>query len=179
MNLKRTTIVLVSAVALAAWFAAAMTPGRAPVLPAPIAPTPVDRTGDELANEIARLRERLRPDPAPREPIRNPFAFRAAPLPASSAPLAGRGATGTGAAGAGDAEPPVRLRLMLAGVAEDPAPDGVQRTAIITGNGQLALAKEGETVTDRGVAYEVRTIAADSVELRDLRDGTTHRLTLK
>ena len=44
-----------------------------------------------------------------------------------------------------------RLRLTLAGIAEDPAPDGGSpvRTAIIAGNGQLFLAKNGDTVTDQ------------------------------
>ncbi len=74
-----------------------------------------------------------------------------------------------------------RLRLTLAGIAEDPAPDGggSVRTAIITGNGQLFLAKEGDTVADRGVEYRVGNISADSAELIDLRDNTTRRLTLK
>ena len=67
-----------------------------------------------------------------------------------------------------------RLRLTLAGIAEDPSPDGSGsvRTAIITGNGQLFLAKDGDTVADSGVEYRVTNISADSAELIDLRDGS-------
>jgi hypothetical protein len=79
------------------------------------------------------------------------------------------------------------LRLSLAGIAEDPGPAGgvPVRTAIIAGNGQLFLAKEGDIVTDRGVEgvegveYRVGTISADSAELTDLRDSTIRRLVLK
>ena len=56
------------------------------------------------------------------------------------------------------------------------------RTAIIAGNGQVFLAKEGDTVTDRGVEnvnYRLGNISADSAELIDVRDGSIKRLTLK
>ena len=83
-----------------------------------------------------------------------------------------------------------RLRLTLAGIAEDPGRpnDGGNlgnlggapvRTAIIAGNGQVFLAKEGDTVSDRDVEYKIGKVSADSVELIDLRDSTTRRLTLK
>ena len=71
-------------------------------------------------------------------------------------------------------------RLTLAGIAEDPVPDGTAlvRTAIISGGGQLFLAKESDVVSDGGDSYTVTTIAPDSVELTSLRDGTTRRLAL-
>jgi hypothetical protein len=74
-----------------------------------------------------------------------------------------------------------RPMLTLAGIAEDPGPEGggPVRTAIITGNGQLFLAKEGDTVTDRDVEYKVGNISGDSAELTDLRDGSVRRLTLR
>jgi hypothetical protein len=77
-------------------------------------------------------------------------------------------------------EPPP-LRLTLAGIAEDPGPAGgvPVRTAIIAGNGQLFLVKEGDTVTDRDIEYRVGNISADSAELIDLRDNTTRRLALR
>ena len=65
MNLKRTTIIFVGGAAFAAWLSAAITPGRPPAPVEVIAPAPVDASGAALAGEIARLRERLRPDPAP------------------------------------------------------------------------------------------------------------------
>jgi hypothetical protein len=180
MALKRTTIVVAGGAAFAAWLSAAITPGR-PIAPvAAIAPAPVDASGAALAGEIARLRERLRPEPAPSQPARNPFTFqstRSAAAPIVPAPAAKD--TGVAAA-AVDVDVP-RLRLTLAGIAEDPAPDGGApvRTAIVSGNGQVFLAKEGDTVTDRGVEYRIGRISADSAELVDLRDSTVRRLTLK
>src|SRR6185503_12060113 len=85
MSTKRTAIIFVGGVALAAWLSAAMNPGRAPVAPAAIRPAPIDVTGAVLSDEIARLRERLRPDATPRQASRNPFVFRS-PLPRPSPP---------------------------------------------------------------------------------------------
>jgi hypothetical protein len=173
MSLKRTTIILVSAVALAAWFAAAMTPARPPVPRLTSTSEPIDASGAALASEITRLRERLRPEPAPRGPIRNPFRFRTAPIPAAPPPVA----VSPGMPALENQVP--RPSLTLAGIAEDPGPEGTLRTAIISGSGQLFLAKQGETVADRGITYRVERIVEDSVELTDLRDGTTLRLTLR
>jgi hypothetical protein len=175
MNLKRTTIIVAGGAAFAAWLSAAIVPGR-PVVPVQvIAPAPVDASGAALAGEIARLRERLRPDPRPSEHARNPFTFQTVRpvVPPSSA-----AAKATGILAAVDLP---RMSLTLAGIAEDPAPDGGApvRTAIITGNGQLFLANDGDTVADRGVDYRVMNISPDSAELVDLRDNTTRRLRLK
>jgi hypothetical protein len=181
MNLKRTTIIFVSGVALAAWLSAAMTPGRPPAASVVIRPAPIDTKGAVLAGEITRLRERLRPDAAPRQATRNPFVFRST---GHAAPAARVGAVEKDASAAVVLEAP-RLRLTLAGIAEDPGPVGdvgggtLVRTAIIAGNGQVFLAKEGDTVTDRGVEYKVGKISADSVELIDPRDSTIRRLTLR
>ena len=178
MSLKRTTIIVVSGVALAAWFSAAMTPARPPAGSHQFRPAPVDARGAVLASEIARLRERLRPQVTPREGTRNPFVFRSTHAAPGSrvAATAEKDAPTTAAV----AEPP-RLSLSLAGIAEDTdaAAGGLVRTAIISGNGQVFLAKEGDTVTDRGVAFKVGNISADSAELTDARDGSTRRLTLK
>ena len=179
MNLKRTTILFVSGAALAAWLSAAITPGRPPAPVNVIAPTPVDASGAALASEIARLRERLRPDPRPSESTRNPFAFQSS-RPAAPAWISPVPAAQEALPVAAAVDVP-RLRLTLAGIAEDPAPDGSSplRTAIIAGNGQLFLAKNGDMVTDQDVGYRVGNISADSAELTDIRDGTIRRLTLK
>jgi hypothetical protein len=182
MSLKRKTIIFVSGVALAAWISAAMTPGRPPATSISIRPSPIDTKGAVLAGEIARLRERLRPDATPREAARNPFVFRSSQR---AAPAPRVGATvdrniSAAAPGVDIVEPPP-LRLTLAGIAEDPGPAGgvPVRTAIIAGNGQLFLVKEGDTVTDRDIEYRVGNISADSAELIDLRDNTTRRLALR
>jgi hypothetical protein len=179
MKLKRTTIIFLGGAAFAAWLSAAISPGR-PVAPVDVsAPAPVDASGAALASEIARLRERLRPDPRPRQPARNPFAFQST-RPAARPSLATEPAPTDAAVAAAAVDVP-RLRLTLAGIAEDPAPPGGSpvRTAIIAGNGQVFLAKNGDTVTDRDVVYRVETISADSAELIDLRDSTVRRLVLK
>jgi len=187
MSIKRTTIIVVGGVALAAWLSAAMNPGRAPAAPATVRPAPIDATGAALSGEIARLRERLRPDAMPRQATRNPFVFRSSPSRAAPGSpdkivdtVAAAAAKDAAVAAAVLAEQG-RLRLSLAGIAEDPGPAGAApvRTAIIAGNGQVILAKEGDTVSDRGVEYRLGTISSDSAELTDPRDNTIHRLVLK
>jgi hypothetical protein len=190
MNLKRTVTIAAVGGALAAWFAGAATSNREPA-PAPIVEThPIEKRGEALANEIAKLHERLRPNVAPRESPRNLFAFRSRvsrPAPVDPAPKAALS----------EALPPVtppQPALKLAGIAEDTgdASDandasgtnetsgnnrkGPVRTAFISGEGQLFMVKEGDNVTNR---YRVTKIAADVVELTDLGDGATRRLALK
>ena len=179
MNVKRTAIIFVGGAALAAWLSAAIAPSRPPIVSQRIAPAPIDASGAALANEIARLRERLRPSPAPRETLRNPFVFRSPRRSVSSftpEPLAAAG-TDVPAATAADAGRP---RLTLAGIAEDTAPDGAMvRTAIISANGQLLLVKQGDLVNDGAATYTVGTVSADGVELVAPGEGTTRQLILK
>jgi hypothetical protein len=66
--------------------------------------------------------------------------------------------------------------VKLSGIAEDVTAEGVSRTAIISGFGQLFLVKEGDSVTDR---YRVAKISSDVVELSDLTGGAVLRLALK
>ena len=171
MHVKRTATIVLVGGALAAWFAGAATSNRA--LPAPIIPKPaaIDASGAALATEIARLHERLRPSTTPRTPSRNLFAFRAAPAPV--APAAPHAAL-TEMPIVPQA-PPMPV-LKLAGVSEDPGDAGPVRQAFISGEGQLFIVKEGETVTAR---YRVAKISPDVVELIDLGDNTTRRLALK
>jgi len=172
MNLKRTATIVVGGAAVGAWLAGAATsnPGRSAMS---IAPTPaIDVRGEELAAEIARLQERLRPTSQPRQPGRNLFTFRAraaqpAPMVAATAPEAITPAMPL---------TPPPLPLKLAGIAEDEGPEGPLRTAIISGEGQLYLVKEGDEVTPR---YRVGKISADVVELVDVGDNTTRRLALR
>jgi len=106
---------------------------------------------------------------APGRAARDIFAFKrrtpARPI-ASNAPLA---------AVAAPVQPPLAL-FKLIGVAEDAGAGGVIRTAIISGQGQLYLVKEGETVAS---IYRVGMLSADSVELLDSTGGPVVRLTLK
>src|SRR5712692_10284006 len=87
MNLKRTATIAVVGGALVAWLAGAATSNRsiAPPILAPAAP--IEARGAELANEIARLHERLRPTATPAQPGRNLFVYHAA-APRAAAPIA-------------------------------------------------------------------------------------------
>src|SRR4051812_36864360 len=76
MNVKRIAVLGVVGGATVAWFAAASTTGRRTTIDAPIRKTmPVELRGAELAAEIARLHERLRPGAVPQLPARNLFEF--------------------------------------------------------------------------------------------------------
>jgi hypothetical protein len=169
MNLKRTTTIVVVGGALLAWLAGAATSNREAALAPIVQTTPIDVRGAELASEIARLHERLRPSVSPRQPERNLFAFRAAPVRAMPPPPAPKAALT-------EAAPLAQPSLKLAGIAEDPGPDGPVRTAIISGEGQLFMVKEGETVA---VRYRVARISADVVELVDVNDNSVRRLALR
>jgi hypothetical protein len=173
MNLKRTATIAVIGGALVAWLAAAAT-SRHEIAPPPAVQTlPIETRGAELASEIARLHDRLRPD-APLIPSgRNLFTFRTAPvrpLPPPPPPVP--------VAALSEAAPqaPALPALKLAGIAEDPGPDGPVRIAFISGEGQLYMVKEGEAVTAR---YHVVKISADVVELSDVSDHTVRRLALR
>ena len=173
MNLKRTATIGAIGGALAAWLASAATSNRPVPRPIVTRTPPIDLRGAELADEIARLRERLRPTTTPSQPARNLFTFRppraraAAPQIAAPAPAAIVEAP---------APQPAQPPLKLAGIAEDPGPDGPIRIAIISGDGQLFMAKEGDAVTLR---YRVAKISSEVVELTDLTDNSVRRLALR
>ena len=172
MNLKRTTTIVVGCGALAAWLAGAATSTRRVPPPIVTPRQPIEASGAELASEIARLHERLRPNASPRQPGRNLFAFKSSPARPAAAPIPAEPSAALAEAPAVLAAPP----LKLAGIAEDLGPDGPERTAIISGNGQLFMVKVGENVTPR---YRVAKISADVVELTDLEDGAIRRLALR
>jgi len=171
MNWKRTATIGVVGGALAVWLAGAATSNRRVIDTTIATPTPIELRGAELADEIARLRERLRPVVEPQRPARNLFQFSsraAAPRsrvdpssPAISDPPAQRA----------PAAPP----LKLVGIAEDPGPDGPIRTAIISGLGQLFFVKEGDSIAGR---FRVQQLSSEVAELSDLVDSTIHRLAL-
>ena len=156
-----------------AWLYAAATSGnRDRVESIVMKPPAIDSRGAELADEIARLHERLRPSATPRQPGRDLFSF-VSPAPARPAPVQTPNGRAAIEAPIVRPAPPA---LKLSGIAEDATPDGLVRTAILSGFGQLFLAKEGDNVAER---YRVVQISSDVVELTDLTEGHTIRLALR
>lgn len=171
MNWKRTATLGVVGGALAVWLAGAATSNRRVVDTTIARPTPIELRGAALADEIARLRERLHPVVEPQHPARNLFQFssRAAAPPSRVDPLP---AISDAPAQRVPAAPP----LKLIGIAEDPGPDGPIRTAIISGLGQMFFVKEGDSIAGR---FRVQHLSGEVAELSDLVDSTTVRLALK
>jgi hypothetical protein len=173
MNLKRAAMLCVLGGALAAWLAAAATSGR-PESTVPIVTRPpvIDSRGQELASEIERLHERLRPAAAPREPARNLFSYTAPKPPPPSRQEIEKAALAE--VPAAPAPPPP---LKLEGLAEDVGPDGSPvRTAVISAQGQLFLVKEGDLIASR---FRVVKVSAEVVEIVDPIGNSTLRLALK
>src|SRR5262249_37165793 len=115
MDVKRIVVLGVSGGAIAVWLASAATATRpAPV--APIVPKPhvVEISGAQLAAEISRLRDRLRPDAVPAE---QRDLFRYSPRRSSASVSA------VPAVPAADVAParPLAPALKLVGMADDTA----------------------------------------------------------
>ena len=157
---------------VATWFAVTPSDTTAPKAGATI----VDRArpggallADDLAAEEAKLRRHDGNLP-PRPSTRNPFRFSAKqPAATSSHP-------GQAAEALAPTEPaqPAQPSLSLSGIAERKTPQGLVRTAIISGEGQLYLVTEGEMVAGR---YRVMTVDSDAVTLGDER-GANIRLVM-
>jgi hypothetical protein len=157
MTFKWATTVVIVVGALAVWRIAVSKPERAaPATMSIDASAPIDARGAALAKEIARLHDRAN-GAAPPRLARNLFHFVLPPRPAPVAAVVNR------ASEVAEAIPPPALKLI--GVAEDAAPGGLIRTAIISGPGQVYVVKEGERVTSR---YLVARISSEVVELQDL-----------
>ena len=170
MNLKQTATIVTTGGALAAWLVGGATTNHT-VAPAPVVErAPVETKSQELAAEIGRLRDRLRPTSTPRQPGRNLFRFHAAPV--APPPVVAAPAAPVAAPPPASAVVPMRL----VGMAEDPGADGPMRMAFINVSGQLFSVKEGESILDQ---YRVTKITADVVELTGSHDGSVRRLALR
>jgi len=171
--LRATTYAGVASV-LVTWLASA-SGVSAPPEPSPAQSRPSVSSTQALADDVqaqtARLRDRLAVAPAPRTPVRNPFAFAVRPQrPALDRPAP---AAAIAAAPALPPEPP----LQLAGIAEQQTAGVTVRTAMITADSdELFMLTVGGTLGGR---YRVTAISSDAVELSDLVTGGTRRLTLR
>jgi hypothetical protein len=151
---------------VATWFA--VTPAPAPpashLAEAPRTSATREVTVDDLNVQEARLREH--PGRVPLRPTgRNPFRFGKSSTPAAPAQ---EPAASTTAPPAVTSVP--QPSLFLSGIFTDKG----KRSAIITGDAQLYVVKEGESVAGR---YRVVTVDSDAVTLKD-DAGTETRLVL-
>jgi hypothetical protein len=173
MNVKRTAMIGVAAVALAVWISAATTSNVRTVVPVvPAKASVVDKSGAELAVEVKRLHERLRPSDTP---VHSRDLFRYAGKGSASAAAVVTAAPPAPAVQE-QAFAPLVAPLKLEGLAEDQGDQGPVRTAIISGFGDIFLVKVGDSVTSR---YRVAKISPDAVELTDLSNNTPLRLALR
>ena len=128
----------------------------------------------DVTREVERLASRLENAPRPRDPVRNPFTLtsrtRATSPPPSAVVAVGRPAPAV-VAGPAAGLPAVSL----AGIGVERMSYGRRRTAILSADGRVLLARIGDEVMGR---FQVRAVTDDAVELFDLRDGTVLRLTL-
>lgn len=173
MRVKRTAMLGVGCAALAVWLAAAATSGtRQQPAAQNLPPAAVELQGEDLAAEIARLRDRLRPTAAPSH-TRDLFNYAA---PSDAGAGARRPSEATAPPSPVSSPMVSRPTMKLIGIAEDDGAGEVVRTAIISGLGDVFLVKEGESIA---LQYRVLRIGGDAVELTDVGDGTSFRLALK
>ena len=174
MNIRRIAWLGVTLIAVASWFSAASTPDlRTPSL-LERAPSnrELDRSAATMQAEVARLHDRIAPTATPSH-ARDLFRFAGgrAPRPMTSAPQQ---------PAAPAAEAPVEAQekptLQLIGVAEDESADGMVRTAIVAGLGDLFLVKAGDVVAGQ---YLVERVTADAVQLTDTSTSASTTLTLR
>ena len=125
-------------------------------------------SADDLRAQANRLRDRTGAVTL-RESTRNPFRFNASKPVSPSRPLAP-------AAAVEPAPPPVAVlpSFTLNGVTGQQTPDGLRRTAVISGDGQMYFVSEGESLAGR---YTVVKVDPEAVVLRDA-SGEEIRLAL-
>jgi hypothetical protein len=175
MTPKRAAAYIGGFALLAAWLASAASTSLRRETPARVQSGPAAPTTEMLAAEIQsqaeRLRQRLAVAPAPKQPARNPFAFRV-----QDPPLAPPVAAPIQTFAPLPAAPPEPM-LTLIGVAEDRGANGPVRTAMLADDrDELFMVTVGESVMGR---FRVDAIGVDAIQLTDLSTGTVRRLALR
>ena len=158
--------------AIATWLAVAPAETPPAAAPSPTVRAVESSNEDDLNAQAERLRARS--STATLEPSkRNPFRFNAA----RPSERAGERSGLPIALPPAQAMPAVPLPppLRLAGVTESKVADGIQRMAVLTGSGQIYLAKVGERV---GGQFTVVAVEPEAAVLRD-ETGAESRLLLR
>lgn len=175
MTFRRVFSFGVSTLALASWFSAASTPDVDVPTPAtrvaPRVPTALDRSSALLQSEIDRLHDRLAPTSRPSH-SRDLFRFNA-PKPRRPSQAAAPIAAAVEQAEPVQEQPPA---LKLIGVAEDASSEGVVRTAILSGLGDVFLVKAGDVVSGR---FRIDQVAPDAVQITNVATAAVTTLALR
>lgn len=179
---SRAAALVAGAGLVAAWLAAAADRQTPPVVSGADRDSTALVRAEQLAQEIesqaARLRTRLASAPQPAPSERNPFSFQVSPPRPTRMPVAAASVDDPAALPIPAAPEPAPLTL--SGIAEEASADDKAatpvRTAVLSGFGDVFLAKAGDTLAGR---YQVTAVGADAVELKDLTTGRTIRLGLR
>ncbi len=178
---SRAAALVAGAGLIAVWLAAAADRQWTPPAPSDretAALTRAEQLAREIQSQSDRLRTRLATVPRPEPSDRNPFSLQASTPRVTRAPAA---AATFEALATVPAEPIAEPDpLTLSGIAEEALGDGKTaapvRTAVLSGLGDVFLARAGDTIASR---YQVVLVGADAVELKDLTTGRTFRLGLR
>jgi hypothetical protein len=176
MTSTRAAAYIGSASLMLAWLASASGVPRQPrATSAPSRPgdsAVLQSIASDVQAQAARLRHRLATAPAPKGPIRNPFAFGSREMPS----VRTRHAEPIVPMAVELPPPPIESPPTLLGIAEQVTPGGRIRTAMFSSAGdELIMVVEGETIG----RYRVTAIGADAVEIQDTSTGALRRLPLQ
>lgn len=178
MSASRIAAWIVGLAVCTAWLASAAGVGRrAPstrTIPRHESHSEMTALAADVQTQATRLRERMSRAPAPRSEGRNLFTFGA--LPRAHQRPAATASEPVPVAPPSPAPVPEPL-LTLIGIAEMPGASGPVRTAMIAAaGGELLMATVGQNIAGR---YEIGTIGADAVLLKDLSTGLSRTLVLR
>jgi hypothetical protein len=178
MSASRAAAWIIFAAVCGAWLASAAGVTRQAravrVAPKPADVVQFEALAADVQAQAGRLRDRLANAPAPRAAERNPFRFSASPDRARTAVAVRPAPVAPEPAAPVDVREPM---LELIGVAETSRPEGVIRTAMITGGyNELMMVTAGQRILGR---YDVVAVGVDAVELKDVQTGGTRRLMLR
>ena len=176
MNASRIAAWIVGLAVCTAWLASAAGVGRripsTRTIPRHDSHSEMTALAADVQAQATRLRERMSRAPLPRAEGRNLFTF--APAPRGPQRVAA-----TASEPVPILVPPAITEpvLTLIGIAEMGGASGPVRTAMITAaSGELLMVRAGETLAGR---YEVGTIGAAAVLLKDLTTGLSRTLVLR
>ena len=177
MNPSRLAVWLIGAAVCGAWFASAAGITRQAritrVSPRPPEVVQLDALATEVQSQAERLRQKLAAAPAPNPRSRNPFTFDSAPTRVRTPAPRPQAVPETEPVPAEVREPSIEL----IGIAETKKGEELVRTAMLTGEFiDLIMVTAGQQILGR---YEVISVSADAVELKDLETGAIRRLILR